>query len=118
MTEEREVRELHPFKTINRGEDTVVGDDEKVIFADFSPRVIPAEVANEEIDEIISPKGSSAPAPVDSKIPESTPPTEPSSSTTPAQEPAGSEDLKNPKSETQSPDSSTDQKNGQSEPPA
>lgn len=53
-------REISPFKIINRGEDTVHGDN--VVFSDFSPRVLPSD--GPDVETV--PKGESAPGPVPS----------------------------------------------------
>lgn len=83
MTEnaQPEPREVSPFKIINRGEDTVDKND-RVVFADFSPKVVPSETPDREK----SPKGASAPRPARSK--ESPPKTEQKKSETSAQTPA------------------------------
>ena len=117
MPEEPEARELHPFKIINRGQDTVAGDDERVVFADFSPRVVPSETPDEEIDNTISPKAVSAPVPAESET-GSTPPTAPTLSGTPAPAPAPSGDGKNKSNDTSSPSSSSSQNPGPDAPPA
>lgn len=84
MAEEAsEPRNLTPFKIIHRGEDTL-GPDDEVQFADFSPRMIPADVPDEVV--VAVPKEESAPQPVPSS--ESTETTEPAKSETSAQTPA------------------------------
>lgn len=109
-----EAQKLTPFKIINRGEDTLDSDDD-VIFADFSPKVLPAD-APEEVEEIPVPKDDSAPAPAPSS--ESPVKTEQTSSKTPAPAPAGKADGNAKKNESSSQTSSSGQKSGPSEQPA
>ncbi len=88
-SEPDEPRTITPFKLINRGEDTL-NLDEQVVFADFSPRIVPADTPDEELEEVVVvPKDESAPEPAAS--PESNPTTEPSSSETPVPTPANKE---------------------------
>jgi len=112
--EESEPRTLTPFKVINRGEDTVI--DDAVVFADFSPRVVPASVADEEIDDILLPKDVSALAHV--VPPELIPLTEPTLSTTPVPLPVVSEETKSESIETTLQSSSIDPKTGPDSQPA
>lgn len=118
MSEASEEREIFPFKIINRGEDTIVGDDDNVVFSDFSPRTVPADVPDSEIDGIVSPKEESAPEPAASPVSTSTPPTEPTLSATPAQTPASEEGGSKNQAESTSQSSSSSRKAGQSEQPA
>lgn len=117
MPEESEARELHPFKIIQRGQDTVAGDDETVVFADFSPRVVPADTPDREIDNSILPKAGSALVPAASET-ELIPPIEPTLSETPVPEPAPLGDGKSKSSETTSQSSSSNPNPGPVEPPA
>ncbi len=116
MSDEEEIRTVHPFKLINRGEDTVVGEDNNVIFSDFSPRVIPSDVPDEEIDDLVSPKDVSAREPAPS--PELPPPTEPTLSETTVPAPVDKGDGKKSQDATSSPSSSIDPKSGHEEQPA
>ena len=123
--EETEARTVTPFRVINRGEDTL-DEHEDVVFADFSPRVLPSEVPDEDIDGALNPKGVSAPERVSS--PESTSTTEPTPTGTPAPAPADSgagmiSDLSGTAAGqtgtgTTSPTSSSDPKSGPAAPPA
>ena len=54
---------LTPFKIINRGEDSLDENDD-VVFADFSPKVVPADTPDQIVQP--APKASSAPAPAPS----------------------------------------------------
>lgn len=65
MTDEArdEPRTISPFKIIQRGEDTVDGD-ENLIFSDFRPHVMGADVVIE--DDLPAPKGVSVPEPAPS----------------------------------------------------
>lgn len=102
-----EPRTITPFKLINRGEDTL-DENENVVFADFSPRVIPSETPD-EVEDIL-PKAESAPEPVPSS--ESTQTEGQETSETPVQAPveedAGSLSL----NETSSQSSSSGPRNG------
>lgn len=75
------VNQINPFYKINRGEDSLVVDDngeEQVAFADFTPKFTPVDQDEEETEEghvsedaqeladELAPKGSSVPAPADS----------------------------------------------------
>lgn len=111
MPEESEPRTVNPFKVINRGEDTVVDDD--VIFADFSPRLLPAETPDDE-EVVVVPKVESAPEPVPSS--ESTPTTEPQTSETVVPVPVDEEDGQPKIPATGKRTSSSDPKSGQNEP--
>lgn len=117
MPEEQEVREVHPFKVINRGEDTVVGDDDNVVFSDFSPKVVPSSTPEREVEKVVDPKVEFAPEPAASET-LLTPPTEPTSLATPVPAPADSDTGKSKSDDPTSPSSSTDPKSGQDEPPA
>lgn len=81
--EAEEPRKISPFKLINAGEDTV-DEDGAVQFADFRPRVVPADTPD-EIDQP-APKDESAPAPAPSS--ESTQTTAPQKSDTTVPTPA------------------------------
>ena len=75
-TQEPEAKEIFPMKNINRGQDTLASpDSDNVVFADFSPIVLPSHVAEEMLgvrseevaedeDEEPAPKEESAPEPV------------------------------------------------------
>lgn len=59
-----EPRNVTPFKLIRRGEDTL-DIDERVVFADFSPTVLPADTPDEVV-EVLAPKDVSVPVPAPS----------------------------------------------------
>lgn len=104
-----EPQEIAPFKVIERGEDTVIND--QVVFADFSPRVLPADAPDEvAVDEVTVPKEESAPEPVPSQ--ESTETTELQTSDTTVQVPADEGDGLLSQNESGKPDSSSDPKTG------
>ena len=110
MTEEAsEPKTITPFKVINRGEDTVDRDD-RVVFADFSPKVLPADAPDEEV--VVVPKDGSAMAPASSSGASLTETDEPTSSATSAPAPASEDDGKPSQSETGKPDSSSPPKSG------
>lgn len=54
------VKEIHPFHTIQRGQETVVGPDAKVVFSDFRSKVILNTVPT--VDDL-DPKDSSVQVP-------------------------------------------------------
>ena len=56
------VRKVNPFRIIRRGDDTIDPDSD-IVFADFSPKVLPAD-APDEVPAV--PKGSSAVEPASS----------------------------------------------------
>lgn len=64
MTDQDEPRTLNPFRVIHRGEDTV-DENDNVLFADFSPKVLPADTP-EEVDFSVGPKALSVPEPATS----------------------------------------------------
>jgi hypothetical protein len=99
-------RKISPFKVIRRGKDSV-DNDEDVVFADFSPLVLPADVPDEEI---ILPKDAFArePAPLTDLAPSSAL----TSSVTPALKAASSGDGKPSPSATSSQPSSLPKKSG------
>lgn len=96
-------KQLNPFKLIQRGEDTL-GPDDDVQFADFSPRMLPADVPEP------SPKDESALAPAHSKG--SREKIERPTSDTSAQEPADKGDGQNSPNEDSSQTSSSEKKSG------
>jgi hypothetical protein len=110
---EGEPRIISPFMVITRGEDTVDPETEALIFADFSPTVLPSD-AQEEIPVVI-PKAESAPGRAPSSELMQT--LEQQKSDIPVQTPAevGDGILKN--TESLSPSSSSDPKSGPSEQP-
>lgn len=55
-------RKITPIRVMRRGEDSFDADNE-VVFADFSPKVLPADYPDEEVTV---PKDAFAPAPVPS----------------------------------------------------
>lgn len=69
-------RQVNPFSKIYRGEDSV-GQDDEVVFSDFSPKVVPSSGQDESEEALDLPKGGSAPGLVVS--PESLPASEVSS---------------------------------------
>jgi hypothetical protein len=81
----KEVREVSPFVIMHRGMGTVdPADPNRIVFEDYSPRVLPSDVPEEvpvELDEIIVPKGVSVTEPAPSS--ESPPTTEQPASETP-----------------------------------
>ena len=83
MSENDTARKISPFKVIERGQDTIDKDDD-VIFADFSPRVLPADTPEETV--VPAPKGESVVEPAPSS--ESSETTEPKSQDKTAPEPA------------------------------
>ena len=107
---------INPFVLINRGEDSVIGkgNNERVVFSDFSPKVLPADVPEEVTtvlpEEVGDPKDLSAPEGADSE-PSTPTPTEPTSSENPVPNPADSEGGQK-ETENGSPTSSSDQKSG------
>lgn len=101
---EDDARPVTPFQVINRGEDTVDGDD-RVTFSDFRPTVLPADAVEEpEVEPV--PKDESAPEPAPSA--ESNETTEQTTSETSAQDPANSDDGKPSPSEPSKSSSSTE----------
>lgn len=76
--EKDEARKLNPFRVIRRGDDTVDANDD-IVFADFSPRVLPADSPEEVLP---APKDSSAVEPASSS--ESTVTNEPKKKASPA----------------------------------
>ena len=85
---EEESKTISPFVIMQRGFGTVdPADSNRVVFEDFSPRVMPSDAPDEEVDldELVIPKGLSVLAPASSS--ESPPPTEPP----PSEEPASPE---------------------------
>lgn len=105
--EESESRTLYPFKTIHRGDDTL-GKDDEILFADFSPKVLPSDAPDEE--EPIAPKAESVPEPAPSS--ESTENVEQKTSDNPAPTPADKEDGTNKSSENLKQSSSSNPKSG------
>lgn len=81
-----DAQEMTPFRIVNRGEDTTDAHG-NVQFADFSPRVLPADVPDEAVEV---PKEESAQAPVPSS--ESTEIVEPKRSETTVQAPVVEDD--------------------------
>lgn len=115
-SEPDEPRTITPFKIIERGDDTL-GANGEVLFADFSPRIVPADTPDDDEEEVVVvPKGESAPEPVAS--PESTSATEQTTSETNVPTPADKADGSPNPNEPSLPTSSSDQKPGPSEPPA
>jgi hypothetical protein len=80
---EDEVRKVNPFRVIRRGDDTVDGEDD-IVFADFSPKVLPADTPEEVVPV---PKDSSAVEPA--SFSESTQTSEPKKKASPASASAG-----------------------------
>lgn len=57
-------KQLNPFVKIQRGQDSL-GRDDELVFADYSPAVVPADMPDESENVLEpAPKDSSAPAPV------------------------------------------------------
>lgn len=110
-----ESRPLTPFKIIRRGEDTL-DDEGKVVFADYSPGMIPSDIPDKEpvVEQV--PKVESAQGPV--SLQESTLTSEPQMSDTPAQEPVTKEDGQPSPSESLKQSSSTRKSPGSKEQPA
>lgn len=108
-----EPRTVTPFMLIERGDDTL-GPNDEILFADFSPKIVPADTP----DEVVVPKDVSVPEPVVSPEPQSTPQTAQTSSVIPALVPAIKVNGSDNPSEILPPSSSSDQKSGPSEPPA
>jgi hypothetical protein len=54
-------KKISPIKMMRRGEDTIDGDN-SVVFADFSPKILPADFP----EEVVVPKDVSAPEPAPS----------------------------------------------------
>lgn len=89
----KEPRELNPFVIMQRGMGTVdPSDDNRVIFEDYSPRVVPSDAPDDddfELDIPSIPKGLSVLAPADSSVssettePQSEPPVSPVSTEDP-----------------------------------
>lgn len=68
---EPEAKEIYPFKAINRGEDTLDSSG-AVVFADFSPIVLPSSVAAEALglSPVEEDEDFEEPAPKDESAPE------------------------------------------------
>lgn len=107
MTDEAsDAKKITPFKMISRGEDSVDREDD-IIFADFSPRIVPADTPEEPV---VVPKDEYAPAPAPSL--ESTEKTEPLKSDKPAPAPASKDDGKVSPAGNGKQDSSSPKKSG------
>lgn len=102
-----EPKELSPFKIIHRGEDSLDSEGE-VTFADFSPRVVPADTPEDVVEP--APKGVSAPEPVLSSDSSETP-VQPTWEN-PVQTPASADDGMPSPTGSGSPASSSDPKTG------
>jgi len=104
---EDEAVKVTPFKLIRRGDDTI-DHEEDITFADFSPRILPADAPDE--NDLVVPKDGSVPEPVPS--PESPPIVTHETSGTDALSPAAKAAGKPSPRETGKPDSSSPKKSG------
>lgn len=102
-----EARKITPFKRIGRGQDSLDYDDE-VVFADFTPHILPADLDEDE-EIIVIPKEESVPEPVASPAPEPQSEVSPTKSAPPA---APSADGKPKTPASSSPASSSPKKSG------
>lgn len=107
MPENETARKVTPFRIIERGQDTIDKDDD-VVFADFSPRVVPADTPEEQ--ETAVPKDDSAAEPAHSL--ESSVTTEQKNLDSPAPEPAVKDSGKLKESESGTQASSSQKKTG------